>query len=456
MKAHPHLQHSLSVPNFQTQANNSPPTIALPHAHSMSDLNAKGDTKKKKKGDLQFRANFESGNLNKVHVVQDGFEYDLYIRPDTNNANYRLWYYFCVSNAKKNQRVLFTICNFSKQRSLYRQGMAPIVKSTSRPHWECIPSKQVYYYKSYRHGKTYVLSFSFLFDQEDEDYYFAYSFPYTYTDLQRFLHGIEVKQFPYFRRELLGRTVQYRRMDLLTITDFESTAPKKTIAITARIHPGETPASYVCHGLISFLLSDHSFAKMLREIVVFKIIPMLNPDGVFLGNYRCSSMGYDLNRQWMNPASWAHPEIALTRECLLKMSETEEIDFYIDLHSHSTATSSFMFVNLVDSSSTREETLILPKLLDMRAKEFQFADTKCCKDPLKLGTGRRTIGELLKIAKHCYTLEMSFYSYLDPSDATKLVPLNEFNYLELGKNLGLSFLEFYRITQNSSFFLGKK
>lgn len=33
------------------------------------------------------------------------------------------------------QRVIFNIVNFSKTKSLYRDGMAPMVKSTSRPKW---------------------------------------------------------------------------------------------------------------------------------------------------------------------------------------------------------------------------------------------------------------------------------------------------------------------------------
>ena len=33
------------------------------------------------------------------------------------------------------QRVIFNIVNFSKTKSLYRDGMSPLVKSTSRPNW---------------------------------------------------------------------------------------------------------------------------------------------------------------------------------------------------------------------------------------------------------------------------------------------------------------------------------
>lgn len=39
-------------------------------------------------------------------------------------------------------------------------------------------------------------------------------------------------------------------------------------------------------GVIDFLVSNHPIAKILREHLVFKIVPMLNPDGVYLGNYR--------------------------------------------------------------------------------------------------------------------------------------------------------------------------
>ncbi|CAL8268923.1 unnamed protein product [Arctogadus glacialis] len=33
------------------------------------------------------------------------------------------------------ERVIFNVVNFSKTKSLYRDGMSPVVKSTSRPKW---------------------------------------------------------------------------------------------------------------------------------------------------------------------------------------------------------------------------------------------------------------------------------------------------------------------------------
>ena len=47
---------------------------------------------------------------------------------------------------------------------------------------------------------------------------------------------------------------------------------------------------------MNFILSDDIEAEELRKRVIFKIIPMMNPDGVIIGNYRTSLSGNDLNR----------------------------------------------------------------------------------------------------------------------------------------------------------------
>ena len=51
------------------------------------------------------------------------------------------------------------------------------------------------------------------------------------------------------------------------------------------------------HGVLDFLTSSSPEADCLRNKYVFKVVPMLNPDGVINGNYRCSLVGADLNRR---------------------------------------------------------------------------------------------------------------------------------------------------------------
>lgn len=40
-----------------------------------------------------------------------------------------------------------------------------------------------------------------------------------------------------------------------------------------------------------------------------KLVPMINPDGVTMGNSRASLVGLDLNRRWADPNASIHPEI---------------------------------------------------------------------------------------------------------------------------------------------------
>jgi hypothetical protein len=59
---------------------------------------------------------------------------------------------------------------------------------------------------------------------------------------------------------------------MLTITN-PSTASeqqiKKGVVVTARVHPGETNASWMMKGLLDFLLSDSADAKVYKRILFF-------------------------------------------------------------------------------------------------------------------------------------------------------------------------------------------
>ncbi|XP_071953635.1 cytosolic carboxypeptidase 6-like [Antedon mediterranea] len=404
---------------------------------------------KPRKGHLIFDACFECGNLGRADYITE-YEYDLFIRPDTCNARFRVWFNFTVENVKQDQRVIFNVVNFSKTKSLYRDGMTPVVKSTSRPRWQRIPSKNVYYYKCPEHRKNYVMSFAFCFDRDVDTYQFSYSFPYSYTRLQTYLGAIEKRRLDYFQRELICFSVQQRRLDLLTITKPENLASgvsQRVVFITARVHPGESPASYVCQGLIDFLLSQHPIAKVLREHVVFKIVPMLNPDGVYLGNYRCSLMGFDLNRHWHDPSPWAHPTLHGTKNLLMQMDADthENVDFFVDIHAHSTLMNGFMYGNIYDDATRYEKQAVFPKLMCGNADDFSMMNTSFNRDAMKAGTGRRFLGDILEKNTMCYTLEVSFFCYT-LHQGSSIYPYDEDSYMKLGRNLAKTFLDYYKLT----------
>ena len=43
------------------------------------------------------------------------------------------------------------------------------------------------------------------------------------------------------------------------------------------------------------------WGKTLREKFVFKVVPMLNPDGVYRGYFRLDTLGQNLNRYYIKP-----------------------------------------------------------------------------------------------------------------------------------------------------------
>lgn len=75
-----------------------------------------------KKPSLEFESKFESGNLDMAIQIRD-MEYDIYMRVDSNTRGHHQWFNFIVSNHQVKGRVKFNIVNFTKNASLYHQGM---------------------------------------------------------------------------------------------------------------------------------------------------------------------------------------------------------------------------------------------------------------------------------------------------------------------------------------------
>ena len=61
--------------------------------------------------------------------------------------------------------------------------------------------------------------------------------------------------------------------------------------VVGRQHPGEPVGSWMTEGFIREVRARADTSKML-----WVIVPMLNVDGVVLGNNRTGLIGYDLNR----------------------------------------------------------------------------------------------------------------------------------------------------------------
>lgn len=57
------------------------------------------------------------------------------------------------------------------------------------------------------------------------------------------------------KRKVLARSLGGNLVEMVSITNAQQCVNKRVIFVTARVHPGETVSSFVCEGVISFLLS---------------------------------------------------------------------------------------------------------------------------------------------------------------------------------------------------------
>eukprot|EP00042_Codosiga_hollandica_P040428 m.348044 g.348044 ORF g.348044 m.348044 type:complete len:1083 (-) comp55863_c0_seq1:70-3318(-) len=374
---------------------------------------------------LVFDSRFESGNLEKA-VQLTRFEYQLFLRTDIYTSRHTQWFYFRVSNTRKGIPYKFSIANFLKNSSLYSYGMRLLCYSTERAKtgegWYRTGENIQYNRTDAVHsveGKLtryfHTLSWDQTFDHDNDTVYFAYCYPYTYTDLQNYLTALSVDQMrsKVCRLRILCKTLAGNNCDLLTITNFdsdqESIRSRKGIVLTARIHPGESNSSWMMKGVIDFLTGPDPDAEILRESFVFKIVPMMNPDGVIVGNYRSSLAGVDLNRVFRNPVRELFPCVFHVKTLLKRFKEDRPIVLYCDFHGHSKKQNVFIYGCLTPPKSAEYlHERVFPKMLSLNAPNmFSFKNCRFNLDRAKDSTGRVTTFTQFGIL-NAMTMEASF------------------------------------------------
>ncbi|XP_054162358.1 cytosolic carboxypeptidase 6-like [Oppia nitens] len=420
-----------------------------------------GHSGKAKKGHLVFDASFESGNLGRVDRISH-LTYDLFVRPDIADPRHRLWFNFTIDNAINNQRIIINIVNLAKSCHIFHSGFGPVVRSSQYPQWCAIQPEYVFYYRSPEHRMRYVLSFAFVFNGKDNDVYqFALSYPYTYSkhchQLQHWKHiyynkpNVGLTQNFRFEINTIGKSLQNRDIHLITIGGNkcleDSKIGSKIVIITARLHPSETATSYICEGIINLLISDDPVATCLRSYTKFYIIPMPNPDGVFVGNTRTSVIGSDLNASWHKISPLMHPELVAVKQTIEDIAKTygEDVDTYIDLHAHTYLLGACIYGVSRDDIFHMERHALFPKLLSIIADDFYIDNTVYCKERHSSGSSRSYMTTIFHSKTNCYTLEVSHYGYYDKQTlGHTIIPYTDKKYKLLAENMVIALLDCYR------------
>ncbi|OMJ82159.1 hypothetical protein SteCoe_17237 [Stentor coeruleus] len=369
---------------------------------------------------LVFESRFESGNLAMASKVSEN-EYNLLLQSDINSKGHTQWFFFSVENTKADQEIKFNLLNFAKSDSLYNEGMKVLVysmKATEKKNmgW----TREGYNLKYYPNGigkdtstslkSFYSLTFTYKFVYSKDRVFFAYSLPFLYSTLQILLDSYESDKTrsQYFHRKTLCKSIGGNNCDYLTITNkgtLEEIKNKRAVIISARVHPGETVGSWMMLGVLDFLTSNNVEAHSLRNKYIFKIVPMLNPDGVINGNYRCSLVGADLNRRWKNPQLDIHPIIHNFKRIIKNTAINYEIDLICDLHGHSRKNNIFMYG--CDFQRSPQTCKLFPYILSKISPIFSFEYSHFGVQKSKESTMRVALFKDLKIP-NIFTLEASF------------------------------------------------
>jgi hypothetical protein len=431
---------------------------------------------------IKFDSEFESGNL--LCAVQRGEKtYDLCLRPDLHTPGHTQWFYFAVTNVHPPNissraklglpvnpfiKVTFNIINFTKPDSSFNSGMKPVVYSLNdalkkQIGWVRQGSDISYCANEYvRQNSTagegvecyFTLSFTLEFNNIDDTYLVAYSYPYTYTDHRLHMRSLLDNRVAsdVIRHARLCLTLGGKECDLLIITNFrdkENVGPlgssitpvsnilpgldavheqfrnavsttkgkgkgssksyRKAIFISSRVHPGETPASWVMKGALDFLTGDSQAAQLLRQNFVFFIVPMLNPDGVIFGNNRCSLAGVDLNRQWKTPSKSLHPTVFYLKTLIQEQKYLRDVVLYIDIHGHSRKYNVFLY-GCDDKKRPFPKAREFPRIFSQHEMARKYVSYDDCSFHIKKSresTARVVVCRELNVP-YSYTIEATF------------------------------------------------
>ncbi|GGA74925.1 hypothetical protein GCM10011369_15980 [Neiella marina] len=259
---------------------------------------------------IRISSHFDSGNI-ECHDCQDPQNIRLSIRQD-GAAEFLQWFHFRLSGAANTPCRLVIEnageCSYVEGWNDYRA-----VASYDRENWFRVNSR-------FEDGKLII-------DHEPElnSIYFAYFAPYSmerHSDLVAWAADTGDCEV-----EVIGRTVDGRDMDLLTIGDERD--GKLKCWVIARQHPGETMAEWWMEGFLARMLDGTDpVARELRDQMTFYVVPNMNPDGSFRGHLRTNAAGANLNREWLEPSLERSPEVFHVLE---RMKQTG-VDFCLDVH----------------------------------------------------------------------------------------------------------------------------
>ena len=417
--------------------------------------------------DIIFTSEFNSGNMKQCTKKSED-EFSILIALDcegknltTNISNYKIWFYFGVKSTKE-RNIKISIDNMNNFYKIFKngykiayieldQGITPTQFQNSyneneENNWKRLDIE----YNISLDEKTNLLSIKFNYNLPENRYVlFAYCFPWSYEKNESYLEYIKNNYINklneaniYYHDEILTYSKEKRNIHLLTITskkniDFTKNEPyisglfpdknrsnlimhdKHIIFITARVHPGETPGTMIFNGILKALINiDNPINNILLENFIFKLIPIINVDGVSNGYFRLEQDGFNLNRCYLNPNQKINPENYAITKLFYFYSSKYKIRYYFDLHADMNTRGVYTFGNALKLFEEHVENVLFSFIFKINSPHVDFSH--CIFTEKSMGSrtrndmaGKEATSRVQFYQKtgliHTYTVESSYF-----------------------------------------------
>jgi len=172
-------------------------------------------------------------------------------------------------------------------------GQWPVFSEDNGKTWEYIDSKDITWIKPDTSGDKYYLKFNYTMNTESA--LLSVAFPYLYSNLETYANNIQGLNYVDVDSYNSSRD---RRVYVITVSETKIIKDKPTIWIISGQEPSETWAQIISQGILEFLVSNNSEAIEYREQYNWKITPMINPDGNYLGKTQRNANNIDITKEW--------------------------------------------------------------------------------------------------------------------------------------------------------------
>lgn len=259
---------------------------------------------------VKFTTNFAVGRLHHCEKTND-FQYKLYLEPEREEINPSPWYAFAVKNLTESSQTIDITLIASNGVSRYKPK-----RSKGKEMWHPIPFSE---------GNGWI-QFELTLAAKTQEYIAGQEIIDNVHYIDWLSSLIKEPQ----RTEVISLGVSSEGRNLAAL-EHKVKSSNKWIILIGRQHPPEVTGALALLHFGELLFSDEAYVVEFRNKYNILLVPNMNPDGVYHGNWRLTATGVDMNRDWNEQTL---PETQALANYLKKIVKNGgKIEFAIDFHS---------------------------------------------------------------------------------------------------------------------------